>query len=135
MTLFLFLFEWSHKSHFWNLFLKFLKTKNLFLIVLTLKGPSFGKKFKNFHKSFFFKKSYLFFLNLHCTCSKHFFEVYNSYVSNNFEFWPIFVHKISIFATVLQQPAWPKLYFIKCCFLCLWTAKDRKNWMEINFGL
>ena len=87
MTLFLFLFEWSNKSHFSNLFLKILKNGKHFLTVLTSKGPPFRKKIENFEKLvLFFKKSYFFFLNLHCLFSKHSFVVYNSHLSKNFEF-------------------------------------------------
>ena len=117
---------------FWN----FWKTELFFFDSFDIKGSPLWKKIWKFPKTIFlFKKSYFFFLNLHCTRSKRSFEVYYSHVSKNFEFWPIFAYKISIFATVLQQSAWPKLQFIKCCFWCLWTAKDQKNWMEVDFGL
>ena len=116
----------------WKSFLGFVfkifeKWKKFFLTISTSKGPPFGKKNRKFQKNFFFwKKSYFFFLNLYCTCSKLSFEVYNSHVSKNFIFWPIFKWKISFFATVSLQPAWSKLQFIKCCFWCLWTANDQK---------
>ena len=48
----------------------------------------FEKNFKISKKEIFFSKlSYFFFLNLHCTCSKLSFDVYNSHVSKNFRFW------------------------------------------------
>ena len=124
----------------WKSFLGFVfkifeKRKKIFWRFWHQRVPPLEKNSKISKNYFLFKKSYFFFLNLHCTCSKHSFEVYNSYVSKNFEFWPIFAYKISIFATVFRQPAWPNLQFIKCCFWCLWTAKDQKNWMEVNFGL
>ena len=93
------------------------------MTILTSKGPPFGKKSKISKNQFFFKKLYFFFLNLYSTCSKLSFEVYNSHVSKNFKFWPIFMWKISFFATVFWQPAWPKLQFKKCYFWCLWALE------------
>ena len=130
------MFEWLHESHFWGLFLKFLKNgKNFFWRFWHQRVPPLEKNRKYQKKSFFWKKSYFFFLNLYCTCSKLSFDVYNSHVSKNFEFWHIFAWKFSFFAIVFRQPDWPKLQLIECCFWCLWTAKDQKNWMEVNFGL
>ena len=130
------MFEWSHESHFWGLFSKFLKNgKNSFWRFWHQRVPPLEKNSKIFKNHFLFKKSYFFFLNLHCTCSKHSFEVYNSYVSKNFEFWPIFAYKILIFATVFQQPARPKLQVLKRYFWSLWTAKDQKNEKKVNFGV
>ena len=121
MTLFLFLFEWCHKSHFW-------KTEFFIFDSFDIKGSPLWKKNLKISKNYFLsKKLFFFLLNLHCKRPKHSFEVYNSHVSKNFEFWPIFAYKISIFATVFQWPAWPKLQFIKCCFWCLWTAKDLRK--------
>ena len=111
----------------WKSFLGFVfkifeKRKKNFLRFRHKRVPPLEKKSKISKKIFFWKKSYFFFLNLYFTCFKLSFDVYNSYVSKNFEFWPIFAYKISIFATVLWQPAWPKLQFIKCWFWYLWRA-------------
>ena len=52
-----------------------------------IKGSPLWKKNRKFQKKIFFcKKSYFFFLNLYCTCSKLSFDVYNSHVSKNFKF-------------------------------------------------
>ena len=123
-----------------KLFLEFVseifeKLKKNFLTVFTSKGPPFGKKSKISKKNFFWKKSYFFFLNLYCTCSKLSFDVYNSHVSKNFEFWHIFAWKFSFFTMVFWQPDLPKLQLIECCFWCLWTAKDKKSLMEAILGL
>ena len=115
------MFEWSHKSYFSILFLKFLKNGKFIFDNFDIKGSPLWKKNRKFPKTNLFSKNYtFFFLNLYCTCSKLSFEVYNSHVSKNFKFWPIFTWKISFFAIVFWQPACPKLQFIKC----LWTAKD-----------
>ena len=136
MTLFLFMFEWSHESHFWVLFSKFLKNGKKIFYDFDIKGSPLWKKNRKYQKKFFFwKKSYFFFLNLYCTCSKLSFDVYNSDVSKNFEFWHIFAWKFSFFTMVFWQPDWPKLQLIECCFWCLWTAKDQKSLMEVIFGL
>ena len=127
MTLFLFMFEWSHKSHFSILFFKFLKNRIFYFWQFRHQRiPPLIKNRKFIKTNFFFKKLYFFFLNLYSTSSKLSFEVYNSHVSKNFKFWPIFTWKISFFAIVFWQPAWPKLQFIKYFFWCLWTAKDQK---------
>ena len=102
MTLFLFMFEWSHKSHFSILFLKFLKNGNMsyklnedWKIKLAIgkfyfkhfwhqRVPPLEKKSIISKNQFFFKKLYFFFLNLYCTCSKLSFDVYNSHVSKKF---------------------------------------------------
>ena len=133
MTLFLFMFEWSHKSHFSILFFKFLKNGNFYFWQFWHQRVPPLEKNQKFPKTNLFSKNYtFFFLNLYCTCSKLSFEVYNSHVSKNFKFWPIIIWKISFFATVFWQPAWPKLHFIKCCFWCLWTAKNQKKLTEVN---
>ena len=63
MTLFLFMFEWSHESHFWGLFSKFLKNgKKFFFTISTSKGPPFGKKSKISKKNFFFFQKIILFL-------------------------------------------------------------------------
>ena len=119
----------------WKSFLGFVfkifeKRKKFFLTISTSKGPPFGKKIKDCQKPIFFRTIILFFfLNLYSTCSKLSFEVYNSHVSKNFKFWPIFMWKISFFATVFWQPAWPKLHFIKC-FFCQQKIK-RFRWKSI----
>ena len=126
----LFMFEWLHESHFWGLFLKFLKNgKKFFWRFWHQRVPPLEKNRKYQKKIFFWKKSYFFFLNLYCTCSKLSFDVYNSHVSKNFKFWHIFAWKFSFFAMVFWQPDWPKLQLIECCFWCLWTAKDQKSWI------
>ena len=56
MTLFLFMFEWSHKSYISNMFLNFWKNE-FFLIVLTSKGPPLWKKIQKFPKTIFFSKN------------------------------------------------------------------------------
>ena len=93
MTLFLFMFEWLHESHFWGLFLKFLKNGKKIFYDFDIKGSPLWKKNRKYQKKFFFwKKSYFFFLNLYCTCSKLSFDVYNSHVSKIFNF-DIFLHE------------------------------------------
>ena len=52
MTLFLFIFEWFHKSHFSMLILKFLKNRNFLFGNFKIKGKKIKKK-KNFQKTFF----------------------------------------------------------------------------------
>ena len=122
----------------WKSFLGFVfkifeKRKKFFLTILTF---PLWKKIENIKKNiFFWKKSYFFSLYLYCTCSKLSFDVYNSHVSKNFQFWHIFAWKYSFFAMVFWQPDWPKLLLIECCFWCLWTAKDQKSLMEVIFGL
>ena len=124
------------KVIFQSCFSNFWKMEIFIFDNFNIKGsPPLEKNWKFPKTNFFFKKLYFFFLNLYSTCSKLSFEVYNSHVSKNFKFWPIFMWKISFFATVFWQPAWPKLHFIKCCFWCLWTAKDQKIQMKVNFGL
>ena len=78
---------------------------------------SIGKKSKISKKIFFFKKSYFFFLNLHCTCSKRSFEVYNSHVSKDFKFWPIFAYKISFFVTAFSTASMANTTVHKVLFL------------------
>ena len=93
MTLFLFMFEWSRKNHFSNLFLKFWKMENFVFDDFDIKESPFWKKIHKYPRTiFFFKKSYFFFLNLYCTCSKLFFDVYNSHVSKIFNF-DVFLHE------------------------------------------
>ena len=60
MTLFLFMFEWSHKSHFSNLFLKFLKNGNIFFDSFDIKGSPLWKKIQKFSKIIFFSKNHTF---------------------------------------------------------------------------
>ena len=124
----------------WKSFLGFVfkifeKRKKNFLRFRHKRVPPLEKKSKISKKIFFWKKSYFFFLNLYCTCSKLSFDVYNSHVSKNFEFWHIFAWKFSFFTMVFWQPDLPKLQLIECCFWCLWTAKDQKSLMEVIFGL
>ena len=93
MTLFLFMFEWSHKSHFSILFFKFLKNGNFYFWQFRhQRVPPLEKKSKISKKKIFCKKSYFLFLNLYCTCSKLSFDVYNSHVSKIFNF-DIFLHE------------------------------------------
>ena len=100
------MFEWSHESHFWVLFSKFLKNGKKIFYDFDIKGSPLWKKNRKYQKKFFFwKKSYFFFLNLYCTCSKLSFDVYNSHVSKNFKFWHIFAWKFSFFTMIFQQPA------------------------------
>ena len=67
MTLFVFMFEWSHKSHFSILFFKFLKN-----------GPPFGKKIKNFPNTNFFSKSYT---SSFWICILHVLSIFLKYVT------------------------------------------------------
>ena len=60
MTLFLFMFEWSHKSHFSILFLKFLKNGKILFDNFDIKGSPLWKKIENFQKPIFFQKIILF---------------------------------------------------------------------------
>ena len=61
MTLFLFLFEWSNKSHFSILFLKFLKNGKIFFDNLDIKGSPLWKKIEKIStKNFFFGKNHTF---------------------------------------------------------------------------
>ena len=117
------------KSFLGFVFKLFEKAKKIFWSPLWKKNWKFPKKI------FFCKKSYFFFLNLYCTCSKLSFDVYNSHISKNFWFWHIFAWKFSIFTMVFWQPDWPKLQLIECCFWCLWTAKDQNSLMKVIFGL
>ena len=128
----------------WFCSLQYLKSPEEAIFEIFPKISKFFTKmnfFKIFEKSkiskkiFFFKKSYFFFLNLYCTCSKLSYDVYNSHVSKIFKFWHIFAWNFSYFAMVFRQPDWPKLQPIEYCFWCLWTAKDQKSLMEVIFGL
>ena len=121
---------------FFGFVLKFLENRKIFFWISTSNGPPFGKKIENFKKKFFFcKKSYFFFLNSHCKCSKLSFDVYNSHVTKKIKFWHIFAWKFSFFTIVFWHLDWPKLQLRECCFWCLWTAKDQENLMEVIFWL
>ena len=55
------MFEWSHKSHFSIVFLKFLKNGKSIFTILTSKGPLFGKKNRKFPKTNLLLKKYILF--------------------------------------------------------------------------
>ena len=136
MTLFLFMFEWSHKSHFSILFFKFLKNGNFHFWQFWHQRVLPLEKNWKILKTIFFSKNYTFSFWI---CIVHILSVLLRYITLMYlkilNFY-LFLHtKFQFFFTVFQRPAWPKLQFIKCCFWCLWTAKDQKNWMEVNFGL
>ena len=60
MTLFLFMFEWSHESHFWVLFSKFLKNGKKIFYDFDIKGSPLWKKIENIKKKFFLGKNHTF---------------------------------------------------------------------------
>ena len=60
MTLFLFMFEWSHKSHFSILFFKFLKNGNFYFWQFWHQRVPLWKKNQKFPKTNFFSKNYTF---------------------------------------------------------------------------
>ena len=81
----------------WKSFLGFVfkifeKRKKNFLTILTSKGPLFGKKFQKFQKTFFFKKSYFFFLNLHLHVLR-FLLMYMTLMSQKILDFDIFLHE------------------------------------------
>ena len=105
-------------------FLKsFVKLKKSFLI----KGSPFGKKIQDTKKYFFYRKIKLFLFES-IVYSLSFILRYITIVYVNFSNFDLFFSWIfSFFATVLWQPTWSKIKFIKCWFWCLWTTEDQKT--------
>ena len=110
VTLFLFLFDLSQKSHFWNFFFKIYEKMNIKIFW----GPrECRENWKNFEKKILFSRdSHFFLLNPCCTCSQLSSEIYNSFVAQNWSFDVFSTWKISILTIVMQVRLALKIYFI-----------------------
>ena len=117
ITLLLFMFEWSHESQFWDMFLKFLKNVKKNFWRFWQQSVPFWKKIKNLQKIFFCKRIILSSFRLCIVHVLSFLLVYKTLVhlkNLNFE---LFSHKQFHFSNIIfRQQALPKLQLIKCCF-------------------
>ena len=111
MTLFHSISERSQWSHFWIFFFENFGKLN----VKNFQGSSSlrWKMKKSKFLKFFCKKYYFFWLNLYCTCSQLYFEVYISCLAQNLKFWPFLVWKISFLTFVIWQLVAAKVYHIE----------------------
>ena len=91
-----------------------------------LGSSSVSRKLKKLKKiAIFDKKLYFFLLNMNCTCSQLFFEIYNISVPKKFETSIFLAWKISFSIFVIRRPGTSKIYYKWGCFWCLWKAKDQ----------
>ena len=130
MTLFLSRFARSYESHFLNFFLKFLKNwySKIFGVLERV------AKIENLKKiAVFGIKLYFFLLNVNCTCSQLFFEVYNISVAKKFEISIFLAWKISFSIFAIRRPGTSKIYYKWGCFWCLWKAKDQNIYLKASF--